>query len=89
MVYQLSTSLQYVVAKDAASNPNATSNQALPSHTASIHKPSNGVFSSPFRPESESNSNLKINGKIVITFSLSFICIKSIVYSNSFIIQWI
>lgn len=87
MVYQLSTSLQYVVAKDAASNPNVTSNQVLPSHTASTHKPNNGVFSSPFRSETESNSNLKINGKIVITFLLTFIYIKYIIHSSPFIIQ--
>ncbi|CAO0797315.1 unnamed protein product [Mucor circinelloides] len=61
MVYQLSTSLQYVVAKDAIANPQAANYQALASHKPTNHKPSNGVFSSPFRPEMDNNSNLKIN----------------------------
>ncbi|KAK4514645.1 uncharacterized protein ATC70_002246 [Mucor velutinosus] len=61
VVYQLSTSLQYVVAKDAITNPQVANHQALASQKPANYKPSNGVFSSPFRPEIESNANLKIN----------------------------
>lgn len=76
MVYQLSTSLQYVVAKDAIANPQAANYQALASHKPTNHKPSNGVFSSPFRPEMDNNSNLKINGKVISRFSLSCIFMR-------------
>lgn len=77
MVYQLSTSLQYVVTKDAIANPQAANYQALASHKPTNYKPSNGVFSSPFRPEMDNNSNLKINGKTISRFSLSCIFMKS------------
>lgn len=77
MVYQLSTSLQYVVAKDAIANPHAANHQALASQKPANYKPSNGVFSSPFRPEMDNNANLKINGKIRSTFLLSCMFIKS------------
>ncbi|OAC99454.1 hypothetical protein MUCCIDRAFT_92743 [Mucor lusitanicus CBS 277.49] len=59
MVYQLSTSLQYVVAKDAIANPQAANHLALVSQRSANYKSSNGVFSSPFRPETD--NNLRIN----------------------------